>query len=117
MMDLSHAIESHINWQMKFRRAITNRDQMDVAIIARDNCCELGIWLRGEGKAKYGHLRNYTDCVRRHNEFHTQAASVAGAINEKNIAKSTILSAGTAYPSTSNAVCVATSLIKAEAGI
>ena len=64
-MDLSHAIESHINWRMKFRKAISNHESMDIATISKDNCCELGKWLHAEGKTKYGKLKSYDDCVRK----------------------------------------------------
>ncbi|HEX5636959.1 MAG TPA: CZB domain-containing protein [Gammaproteobacteria bacterium] len=117
-MDLGHAIESHINWRTKFRKAITNHEAMDVATISRDNCCELGQWLHGDGKVKYGKLKSYEDCVRKHAAFHVEAGKVAKAINDKKFKEAeAMLNAGTSYTSTSNAVCVAISVIKEEAGI
>ena len=117
-MDLSNAIESHINWRVKFRKAIASHESMDVTTISRDNCCELGIWLHGDGKSKYGNLRSFDDCVRKHAAFHVEAARVAKAINDMKFKDAeAMLNAGTMYTAASNAVCIAISVIKEEAGI
>ncbi len=63
-MDLDKAMETHGNWKIKFRHAITIGEALDAPMIAKDNCCELGKWLYSE-KA-----------------FHTQAGQIALLINE-----------------------------------
>ena len=117
-MDLGHAIESHINWRMKFRKAISNHESMDIATISKDNCCELGQWLHGEAKAKFGKLSSYSECVTKHAEFHVEAGKIASAINTKSFVKAeTMLSPGSAYNTASNSVGTAIMRLKKEAGI
>ncbi len=47
-MDLDQAVAKHAEWKVKFRKAISAKEQLDTASIAKDNCCELGKWLHGE---------------------------------------------------------------------
>lgn len=117
-MDLNTAVQSHINWRVKFRKAITEHQTMDVSTIAKDNCCELGKWLHGDGKVLYGKLKSFQDCVTKHAAFHVEAGKVAKSINAKKFTEAeALLAPGTPYTSTSNAVCVAISQVKEDAGL
>ncbi|HXG49160.1 MAG TPA: CZB domain-containing protein, partial [Methylomirabilota bacterium] len=82
-MDLNQAIEKHAEWKLKFRAAISKQETMDAATIAQDNCCELGKWLHGEAKSRFGALKSYAECVSKHAEFHTEASKAAQAINAR----------------------------------
>ena len=82
-MDLGSALQKHAEWKVKFRSAMSKHEQMDVATISKDNCCELGKWLHGEGKAKCGHLASFSAVIQKHAEFHREAGKVAQAINAK----------------------------------
>lgn len=53
-MDLNNAIQKHAEWKTRFRKAISGQETMDAAAIAKDNCCELGQWLRGDAKRQFG---------------------------------------------------------------
>ena len=55
-MNLDEAVKKHIEWRAKFRLAIVKKEQMDAATISKDNCCEVGKWLHGEGKSRWGCL-------------------------------------------------------------
>lgn len=117
-MDLESAIQKHAEWKTKFRTAISGHQTMDVATISKDNCCELGKWLHGDAKAKYGRLASLADCVTRHASFHTEAGKVAAAINAKKFAEAeAMLGAGTAYTNASSAVGGAIVKLKKEAGL
>lgn len=48
-MNLDTAVQTHALWNTKLRNAISKREQMDLITLSRDDCCELGIWLHGEG--------------------------------------------------------------------
>lgn len=116
-MDLNQALEKHAEWKVKFRSAISKKESMDAATIAKDNCCELGKWLHGDAKAKYSKLPSYSACVVKHAAFHSEAGKVAHAINAKNfdLAES-MLGAGTTYFLASSAVGVAISHLRKEIG-
>ncbi len=85
-MNLDTALQKHIDWKQHFRNAITKQQQMDVTTIAKDNCCELGIWLHGEAKVKYSTLSNYSLVLTKHAEFHVEAGKIASAINANSYA-------------------------------
>jgi hypothetical protein len=118
IMDLDQAIERHAQWKVKFRKAITDHETMDVETISKDNCCELGKWLHGDAKSKFGKLASHAECVKRHAVFHTEAGKVAKTINAKNYAEATnMIESGTPYAVASNAVGVAIKQLKKESGL
>ncbi len=82
-MDLDSAFKLHGGWIEEFCAAIINRDTLDIAVYEKDNQCELGKWLYGEGKSKYGRLDSYSMLISSHAEFHKVAGKVAQAINGK----------------------------------
>ena len=115
IMDLDQAIERHAQWKVKFRQAIANKETMDADTISKDNCCELGKWLHGDAKAKFGKLASHSDCIAKHAAFHTEAGKVAKAINAKNYDEATaMIEQGTPYAAASNAVAVAITKLKKE---
>lgn len=117
-MDLDSAIQKHAEWKVKFRSAITKHEQMDVATISKDNCCELGKWLYGEAKAKYGNLQSHADCIKKHSAFHIESGKVAAAINAKKYAEAeAMLNVGSTYFEISQDVGVAIRRLKKEAGL
>jgi hypothetical protein len=118
IIDLNQAIERHAEWKVKFRKAITDKETMDADTIAKDNCCELGKWLHGDAKKKYGHLASHADCVKKHAAFHTEANKVAKTINAKNFTEATgMIETNTPYAAASNAVAVAIMKLKKESGL
>ncbi len=117
-MDLDSAIGKHAEWKMKFRNAITKQETMDAATISSDNCCELGKWLHGEAKMKFGRLASHADCVQKHAAFHVEAGKVASAINAKKFTEAdAMLNGGTVYAQVSSSVGVAIMRLKKEAGL
>jgi len=82
-MDLDTAFKKHGGWIEQFCTAIFNQDTLDIEIYENDNHCELGNWLHGEGKTKYGKLNAYSRLVSSHAAFHKVAGKVVLAINAK----------------------------------
>jgi len=116
-MDLNTAIQKHAEWKTKFRSAMMKHEQLDVATIAIDNCCELGKWLHGEAKDQFGQLVSHADCLKKHAEFHAQAGKVALEINNKNYTLAeTLLATGSTYAAASSAVGGAIMRLKKEIG-
>jgi methyl-accepting chemotaxis protein len=115
-MDLDSAIQKHAEWKMKFRTAMSQHETMDAATIAKDNCCELGKWLHGEAKTKFGKLSSHSGCVTSHAAFHLEAGKVAQAINAKKYVEAeNMLGNGTPYANASNVVAGAIMKLKKEA--
>jgi hypothetical protein len=118
VMDLNQAIDRHAEWKVKFRTAIAGHETMDAETISKDNCCQLGKWLHGDAKSKYGKLASHAECVKKHAAFHTEAGKVAQAINAKNYAKAeAMIGADTPYSLTSREVALAIGKLKKESGL
>jgi methyl-accepting chemotaxis protein len=79
--DFDQAVEAHRQWKIKLRTAIGTQAQLDAATIRRDDCCPLGKWLHGPGKAGCGGRPGFVELLREHAEFHTAAGEVAERIN------------------------------------
>jgi hypothetical protein len=115
-MDLNNAIEKHAEWKLKFRSAISKSETMDASSISKDSCCELGKWLHGEAKVKFGSLPSHSACVAKHAAFHIEAGKVAQTINARKFTEAeAMLNAGTPYTAASSAVGVAVLKLKKEA--
>lgn len=63
-MNLVGALQKHMYWKIEFRDAISNQGEMDAVTIAKDNCCELGKWLYGEGKIECSGFPGYAITLR-----------------------------------------------------
>lgn len=117
-MDLDQAVQKHGEWKVKFRSAITRHETMDAGMIAKDNCCELGQWLHGEAKTRWGSLPAYRSCVAKHAEFHSASGKVAQAINAKKYAEAeAMLGPDTPYALVSRDVVVAIMQLKRDAAL
>ncbi len=117
-MNLDNAVETHAQWKTKLRSAISKHEQLDVASLSRDDCCELGIWLHGEGKQKYGRLAAHGDCVHKHLKFHHEVTKVAQTVNAKNFSLAeSMLGAGSEYAKASSALGVSFLRLRKEAQI
>jgi hypothetical protein len=117
-MNLDNAVQTHAQWKTKLRLAIAKHEELDLVSLARDDRCELGGWLHGEGKSSYGRLKSYGDCFHKHLEFHREVTKVAKAVNAKQFdTAETMLGAGTAYAKASSALGVSFLQMRKEAGI
>ena len=76
-MNLIDALCSHISWKLRLQKVIdgTSEEQLDAATVARDDACELGKWIYGEG-LKYKASETYRALGRVHANFHICAAKV-----------------------------------------
>ena len=117
-MDLNEAIQEHSNWKMRLRKAIQLKETLDVATIARDDCCLLGKWLHGESRGLFGGLGSHKECVKFHAEFHKPAIQLAPTINKQQYPEAeAMLGNGTPYTEVSRQVVMATGTLKREANL
>lgn len=106
-MDLDTAVQKHAEWKVKLRSAISKHEKMDVPTLARDDCCDLGRWLHGAAKVRFGHLGAHANCVHKHQLFHSEVAKVATAVNTGKFAQTEdMLAALTPYAKASSALGV-----------
>ena len=82
-MNLDAAIEKHAEWKVRLRQAISKEEQLDAASISKDNCCQLGHWLYGDGKSNLGHSAEFQRLITAHRDFHAEAGRVAEMINAR----------------------------------
>jgi methyl-accepting chemotaxis protein len=112
-MNLDNAITAHAQWKTKFRTAITSKETMDAATIGKDNCCELGKWLYGEGRGVYGSKPEFTMLIEKHKAFHSEAGKVATTINAKKFDVALKMIEGTSpFGTASNTVVMAVNGLK-----
>lgn len=75
-MNFDDAIKAHSNWKIRLKRYISNPDgSIDVSKTSRDDVCELGQWLKGDGK-KLAANPTYQQLVSEHAKFHKCAADI-----------------------------------------
>jgi len=76
-MNFDDAIAAHIKWKVRLSQFIdgVSTEQLSSATICKDNLCDLGKWIYGEG-AKYKVAPHYQDLVKKHANFHICAGDV-----------------------------------------
>ena len=82
-MDLDDACKRHTEWKYRLHLAIERKGSMDASVLSKDDCCDLGKWLHGEGTTKFGFFLEMKDCIEKHAIFHKEAGKVAIIINAK----------------------------------
>lgn len=81
---------------------------MDAVSIGKDNCCDLGKWIYGEGRASMRAQPAFTELLKRHKVFHVEAGKVARAINAGKYADaSAMIAARSAFGAASASVAIA----------
>jgi hypothetical protein len=117
-MNLDNAVQTHAQWKTKLRSAISKRLQLDLVTLSRDDCCELGQWLHGEGRLNYGQLASHANCIHKHLAFHSEVTKVARTVNAQQFdAAESMLNAGTPYAKASSALGVSFLQLRKDAGI
>ncbi|MBS0249196.1 MAG: CZB domain-containing protein [Proteobacteria bacterium] len=112
-INLDAAIDKHAEWKVKLRRAISNQEQLDAATITKDDCCQLGQWLHGDGKSRYGSSGEFEKLKALHRSFHAEAGRIAALINERRYDEAEkALSNGKAYAKASDTVISAIMALK-----
>jgi hypothetical protein len=112
-LKLDNAILAHHVWKNKLRMAIASKAQLDAQTFSRDDCCDIGQWLYGEGGALYGTKPEFTVLLQKHKTFHTEAGKVAVQINAANYAQaSRMIDSGTPFAMASLGVAQAVSALK-----
>lgn len=84
-VNISDAFAQHIRWIMAFKTAIETGEELDVEAISADDKCELGVWLRDDGRNAHKNCSSFEHCVAAHSIFHVEAGRVAQIVNEQRL--------------------------------
>jgi hypothetical protein len=115
VLTLDKALDAHRQWKATLQAAAANRETLDVEIIKRDDCCDLGKWLASDGRRLYGGRPEFINLVGKHTEFHCIAGVVASFINDgAQDAVRSHLRGGSQFAFASTEVCVAIALLRAQ---
>ncbi|MBS0412132.1 MAG: CZB domain-containing protein [Proteobacteria bacterium] len=115
-MNLDKALAAHADWKVKLRMAINDKGKLDAETLSSDCKCDLGRWLKGEGRASHGADPAFGACMAGHTAFHTAAGTIARAINQGDFAAAErLIGQGSAFAQASTQVAVAIRRLKQSA--
>lgn len=104
-MNFNDALVAHTNWKNRIKHSINSGEQLDATSVAKDNACELGQWIHGEG-TKFTSLPEFQAVKAKHMEFHqTAAETIRQASDLPKDQALALVGFGSAY-STASAGCV-----------
>ncbi len=77
-MNFEDAISAHQKWKTRLRGQIdgTGKESLDAATVCKDNQCDLGQWIYGEGQSKMGAKPEFQEVKVTHAHFHRVASEV-----------------------------------------
>lgn len=83
-MDFDAAVKAHSNWLLRlFGYAKgTSKEKLDPKTIAKDNVCDLGKWLYGDGQ-RYAGEPEFPELIKTHAAFHRSAAFVVELVDQR----------------------------------
>jgi methyl-accepting chemotaxis protein len=100
---IEEALHKHADWKLKLRTAISTKEKLDAATITKDNCCDVGRWLYGEGKKRWSSSPELQNAIDAHKAFHQQAGRIAALVNAGKYSEAeAALGANSAYARASN---------------
>jgi hypothetical protein len=95
-----------MKWKDRLKQVISGKETLDPLAVAKDDQCDLGRWIHGEGKGKFAALPQYEEVRAAHAQFHRTAADVIRTVKAGDSATAqTMMAYGGAYYSASSA-CV-----------
>lgn len=88
-MNIDDAIKAHSTWKLRLNRFAegTSDESLDENTVGKDNGCELGKWLYGEGASLLANHPVYKDVIHEHANFHQQASNIVKLCKQGQSAK------------------------------
>jgi hypothetical protein len=104
-MDVNEAIQAHAHWKGKLAAYIAKPNHsLNADSLSRDNECELGKWLYGEGRKQSG-WAGYAQLISDHARFHKAAGEIVRKADAgERMEESVSLGGKSEYSSASSAV-------------
>lgn len=75
-------VSAHTEWKATFLKAIASGSPLDAAGMGRDDLCNVGLWLYGEGKTRFGEQESFHRLLAAHARFHQEAARICAVAND-----------------------------------
>lgn len=77
-LNFRSAIEAHQKWKARLQAVIDARsvENLEVAVVSRDDQCVLGKWIHGDGQMQFGNHELFNELLTDHASFHQCAGSV-----------------------------------------
>lgn len=85
-MDLSNAILVHQQWKSRLNQFLGGalQEKLDSATVGKDDQCELGRWIHGEGRKQFLGVPEFEELQERHARFHKKAGDIVRMANQGN---------------------------------
>jgi len=83
-LDMKAALDAHISWTHRLEGKLngTNPERLHITIVASDWHCELGKWIHGSAKKRFGALPEYEELRQVHAEFHHKAGEILKSVSD-----------------------------------
>ena len=77
-MDLNHAVLAHQAWKSRLNQYLggSSQEPLDPIVISKDDQCELGKWIHGEGRKVFHDEPAFQALHECHEHFHRKAGEV-----------------------------------------
>ena len=88
-VDFYAAIQAHVLWRVRLEAYVegSSNEELNPAVVGRDDCCALGKWIYGAGGKHYGTHPIFPDLKEVHACFHKAAGEVISCVDSGNIEK------------------------------
>lgn len=96
-LDFATALAAHQAWRARLLDLLADparEDAPDPVTVGRDDCCSLGRWLHGEGKARFGVGPQFATLVAEHRAFHGTAADIVRRLQARKLEEASRLISG-----------------------
>jgi hypothetical protein len=77
-INLMEAIKAHIDWKIRLQKCLegTSEEELDAAVVCRDDQCQLGKWIHGPAQHHFGGGDAYHSLREDHAHFHLVAGKI-----------------------------------------
>lgn len=84
-INLLEAIQAHLKWKARLQLYLEGRsaEQLDPAVICRDDQCVLGKWIHGSAREHFHESEKFHELRADHAQFHRIAAKVVENVQAK----------------------------------
>ena len=96
-LDFASALSAHQAWRKLLLDLLADPDKEgfpDAATVGRDDCCTLGRWLHGDGKARFGVGPQFGTLLEEHRAFHHTAGQIVVQLQARKLDEASRLIAG-----------------------
>ena len=99
-LDFMSALHAHRHWKIRLADYVRSgsRDRMDYREVGRDDRSELGQWIHGDARRRWGHLPSFGLLRSTHALFHLAAGHIVLVHHQGRTAEALRLMRGGEYP-------------------